>query len=58
MKLLKNTDHEVVTVARDTGKWFIKYGTTCELSCPAEWEETSKEKVMADVEGRINYWYS
>jgi hypothetical protein len=31
--------HGEIYLLRDSGKWFVKYETTCELMPPAEWEE-------------------
>jgi len=42
--------HERVTIAVDSGRFFIKRETTCELEPPAEWEEVSAEDLVPIIE--------
>ncbi len=30
--------HDIITLRRDSGQVFVKYGTTCELTPPVLWE--------------------
>lgn len=32
--------HSIIYLQRDSGRTFVKYGTTCELVAEPEWEET------------------
>ena len=38
--------HEIIELARDSGEWWVKRDTTCELVAPAEWEECADPKAI------------
>jgi hypothetical protein len=42
--------HEIIHLAKDSGKFFRKDETTCELMEPAEWGEISEMEAFATID--------
>ena len=43
--------HDEITIAIDSGKFYIKNDSTCELNEPAEWVETTLDALILAAKG-------
>lgn len=50
--------HDEISYAFEDNKYFAKYDSTCELTDEAEWEETTKEQIVKDLECYLPLDYS
>ena len=48
--------HECIEFAKDGNGYFAKFATTCEFDPPAEWEETTLDKIKSIVSDPLSSW--